>query len=41
MMRKLSWLFALVAVVWTVTGIADRRAATRRRELWAEATHTR
>lgn len=37
-MRKLFWLLALLGIVWSVTGVVDRNAAKRRRELWAEAT---
>ena len=38
MLRKLLYLMTLVTIVWTVTGLIDRQQATRRRELWAEAT---
>lgn len=38
MFRKLFWLLAMVTIAISVTGLVDRRAANRRRELWAEAT---
>ena len=41
MIRKLFWVLALLAVVGTVSGLVDRNAAARRRELWAEATDPR
>lgn len=41
MLRKMFWLLALLALVWSVTGVVDAASARRRRELWAEATETR
>ncbi|WP_257787342.1 hypothetical protein [Tessaracoccus flavus] len=41
MLRKLFWLITILALIGTFTGIADRRQAERRRELWAEATDPR
>lgn len=41
MFRKVFWLMAILAIVGALTGVADRRKAERRRELWAEATDPR
>ena len=41
MFRKLFWVLALFALVGAVTSVVDRRQASRRRELWAEATDPR
>lgn len=38
MMRKVFWLFTLVATTSVVLNFMDQRRAKRRRELWAEAT---
>ncbi len=38
MFRKIFWLMAMVTIAISVTGLVDRSAARRRRELWAEAT---
>ena len=38
MMRKVFWLFTVVAATSVVLNFMDRRRAKRRRELWAEAT---
>ena len=38
MMRKVFWLFTVVATTSVVLNFMDQRRAKRRRELWAEAT---
>ena len=38
MLRKLVCMMAILVLVSAVSTIVDRREATRRRELWAEAT---
>lgn len=38
MKKNLLWLLGLALIAVTVTGIVDRFAAKRRRELWSEAT---
>lgn len=38
MIRKVLWLFSVVAATSIVLSFVDRLQAKRRRELWAEAT---
>ncbi|WP_255622371.1 hypothetical protein [Tessaracoccus sp. OS52] len=38
MLRKLFWVFTIVAAACAASGLVDRRRAKERRELWAEAT---
>lgn len=38
MIRKVFWLFTVVATTSLVLNFMDQRRAKRRRELWAEAT---
>ncbi|MDO5092863.1 MAG: hypothetical protein Q4D79_05480 [Propionibacteriaceae bacterium] len=38
MIRKVIWTLFMLAGVFLVTGLLDRRKAEKRRQLWAEAT---
>ncbi len=37
-MRKIMWMLGILATVSALSTVVDRREASRRRELWAEAT---
>lgn len=37
-MRKIMWMLGILAAVSALSTVVDRREASRRRELWAEAT---